>query len=110
MPVSQFFPLCICEWKKDDLLRQKREEVILLKVINKQKTIMSSILSTSPNDMSIGKKQFHRAKREPFQMGHSGKSSDLTARTYASSAEALQGVGCRLCRKEVSFSQQYLNK
>lgn len=51
--------------------------------------------------MSIGKKQFHRAKRE--HLGHRLKSSNIIARTSAFSAEVLQGVGCR---KVVALSQQ----
>lgn len=43
--------------------------------------------------MSIGKKQFHRAKSKPLQMGQSEKSKNVTARIYAFSAEVLQGDG-----------------
>lgn len=47
---------------EDDLLREKTEERNLFDGKKMYKAIISSILSTSPNDTSIGKKQFHRAE------------------------------------------------
>lgn len=43
---------------------------------NKRKAIRSSILGRPPNELSIGKKQFHRANRKSVQIGHGVKVTD----------------------------------